>query len=241
MLLPVHWLGQRFSLMRGAFLKWERETMKLLILLATSATIFAAVVPASAQSTVSATTDLNVRAGPGPSYEIVGVIGNDDTATVEGCTQNGFWCRVTIDGTSGWAYSQYLTTNKGGETVVVTERRTEYPVVSYENRGGGGDVAGAATGAIAGAIVGGPIGAAVGGAAGLVAGAALNPPDERIEYVRSNPVNPVYLEGEAVVGAQLPETVELQTIPDYEYRYVYVNGQPVLVDPNNREVVYVVR
>ena len=33
----------------------------------------------------------------------------------------------------------------------------------------------------------------------------------------------------------------LQTIPDYDYRYVYVNGQPVLVDPNNRQVVYVVR
>ena len=74
-----------------------------------------------------------------------------------------------------------------------------------------------------------------------MAGAAVNPPDERLAYVRSNPVDPVYLEGEAVVGSQLPETVELQTIPDYEYRYVYVNGQPVLVDPNNREVVYVVR
>lgn len=67
-----------------------------------------------------------------------------------------------------------------------------------------------------------------------MAGAAVNPPDVRLAYVRSSPVDPVYLEGEAVVGSPLPETVELQTIPDYEYRYVYVNGQPVLVDPASR-------
>ncbi|MBB4001612.1 DUF1236 domain-containing protein [Aurantimonas endophytica] len=206
-----------------------------------AALITATAIPAYAQTTVSATTDLNVRAGPGPNYEIVGAMSTDDTVTLEGCTDSGAWCRVTVDGTTGWAYSQYLTADVGGETVVVTERRTEYPVVTYEDSGGTGEVAGAATGAVAGAIVGGPIGAAIGGAAGLVAGAAINPPDERIEYVRSNPVDPVYLEGEAVVGSQLPETVELQTIPDYEYQYVYVNGQPVLVDPSNRQVVYVVR
>ncbi|UIJ73370.1 DUF1236 domain-containing protein [Aurantimonas sp. HBX-1] len=193
------------------------------------------------QTGVSATTDLNVRSGPGPNYDIVGVIANGEAATLEGCTDSGVWCRVTVDGKSGWAYSQYLTADVGGQTVVVTERRTEYPVVTYEDSGGAGEVSGAATGAVIGAIVGGPIGAAVGGAAGLVAGAALNPPEERIEYVRSNPVETVYLDGEAVVGAQLPEAVELQTIPDYEYSYVYVNGQPVLVDPSNRQVVYVVR
>ncbi|ORE85631.1 DUF1236 domain-containing protein [Aurantimonas sp. 22II-16-19i] len=212
------------------------------LLAATAATAMAAAaIPASAQTAVSATADLNVRAGPGPTYEIVGVIGTEDTATLEGCTETGSWCRVTVDGTSGWAYSQYLEADAGGKTVVVTERRTEYPVVTYEDKGGAGEVAGAATGAVAGALVGGPVGAAVGGAAGLVAGATLNPPDERIEYVRSNPLDPVYLEGEAVVGAQLPETVQLQAIPDYEYRYVYVNGQPVLVDPGTRQVVYVVR
>ena len=60
-------------------------------------------------------------------------------------------------------------------------------------------------------------------------------------YVVSNPVDPVYLDGEVVVGAGLPETVELRTIPDYEYRYVYVNRQPVLVEPDSRRIVYVYR
>jgi len=219
--------------------------MKLRTILAAGAATFAlaAATPTLAQTTVSATTDLNVRAGPGPNYEIIETIPNDGSATLSGCTESGAWCQVTVDGTQGWAYSKYLTSDMGGQTVVVEQRRTEMkvPVVTYEDEGGAGEVAGAATGAIAGAIVGGPIGAAVGGAAGLVAGAAINPPDPEIEYVRANPVDPVYLEGEAVVGSQLPETVQLQPIPDYEYQYVYVNGQPVLVDPSNRQVVYVVR
>jgi hypothetical protein len=68
-------------------------------------------------------------------------------------------------------------------------------------------------------LIGGPIdaaaGAAIGGAAGGVSGAAtgavvdaINPPDQVTTYVRSNSVDPVYLEGEVGVGAGLPETVQ---------------------------------
>jgi hypothetical protein len=101
------------------------------------------------------------------------------------------------------------------------------------------------TGAIAGAIVGGPVGAAVGGAAGTVAGGAtgtlIDPPDTVRTYVTSHQIEPVYLDGEVVVGAGLPETVALTEIPDYEYRYVNVNGQSVLVDAQSRRIVYIVR
>jgi hypothetical protein len=85
----------------------------------------------------------------------------------------------------------------------------------------------------------------VGGVAGAVAGGtadAIDEPTEEVRtYVTTNQIDPVYLEGEVVVGASLPETVELREIPDYEYRYVYVNGQPVLVEPSSRRIVYVVR
>ncbi|WP_442874022.1 DUF1236 domain-containing protein [Aurantimonas sp. C2-4-R8] len=218
--------------------------MKLRNILAAGAAtaIAATAMPAFAQTVVKATTDLNVRAGPGPNYEIVGVIANEGNATVEGCIEGGSWCKVTVDGQEGWAYSDYLTADMSGEQIVVTTRRQELavPVATYENDAGGG-LAGATTGAVAGAIVGGPIGAAIGGAAGLAAGAVIDPPETAVSYVRSNQVDPVYLEGEAVVGASLPETVELREIPDYEYRYVYVNGQPVLVEASTRKVVYVVR
>ena len=69
----------------------------------------------------------------------------------------------------------------------------------------------------------------------------IDPPENVRTYVTSNQIEPVYLDGEVVVGAGLPETVELREIPDYEYRYVYVNGQPVLVEPDTRRIVYVVR
>ncbi|MEN3794011.1 DUF1236 domain-containing protein [Fulvimarina sp. MAC3] len=204
-----------------------------------------AATPSMAQTAVSSTTDLNVRAGPGSNYGIVGVIPNGDAATLDGCTEGGEWCRVTVNGTQGWAFANYLTTDVEGQQVVVVERRQAspeaVPTVTYEDEGGAGEVAGAAAGATIGALVGGPVGAAVGGGVGLVAGAAINPPDARVEYVRSNPVDPVYLEGETVIGAGIPENVQLNPVPEYEYEYANVNGQEVLVDPNTRQIVYILR
>jgi len=59
--------------------------------------------------------------------------------------------------------------------------------------------------------------------------------------VRSNRIEPVYLDDQYVVGSRLPRSVELRQIPDYQYRYVYVNDQQMLVDPGSRRIVYVVR
>lgn len=203
---------------------------------------------AQAQTAATATTDLNIRSGPGPQYEVVGLINAGDGTTVNGCLEGSKWCTVTHSGGEGWVYSDYLTADFSGSAVVLTERYADVgvPVVTYEDSGAGeGAAAGAATGALAGALIGGPIGAVVGAAAGAAtgatAGAAIDPPETVRTYVTTNRVEPVYLEGEVVVGAGLPETVELREIPDYEYRYVYVNGQPVLVEPESRRIVYVVR
>lgn len=201
---------------------------------------------AYAQTAVTATSDLNIRSGPGPHHSVVGVIDVDAQAQLEGCLQNSKWCRVSYNGTQGWAYSDYLIADYSGREVVVTERPADaqIPVVEYE--GGGteaGATVGAAGGAVAGALIGGPVGAAVGGIAGAAAGGATGSvidPGVRT-YVRSNQVEPVYLEGEVVVGAGLPETVELHTIPDHEYRYVNVNGQLVLVEPADRRIVHIIR
>ncbi|RUM96258.1 DUF1236 domain-containing protein [Pseudaminobacter arsenicus] len=204
---------------------------------------------AFAQTSVTATTDLNVRAGPGPQYPVVGVIGASQSTTLNGCLQNSKWCSVATQGGEGWVYSDYLTGDFGGTTVVLSQRPATSEVTVVEapkgNGGAEGALVGGATGAVAGAIIGGPVGAAVGGVAGVAAGgtagAAAEPSPEVRTYVTSHRVDPVYLDGEVVVGSGLPETVQLQEIPDYEYRYVYVNGQPVLVDPGTRKVVYIVR
>ncbi len=206
---------------------------------------------ALAQTTATATTDLNVRAGPGPQYEVIGFIGASQQATVQGCLEASLWCEVSFEGGTGWAYSDYLTADVGGSQVVVTQRPAEVqiPVVQYEATAstttttGGGAVAGATTGAVAGALIAGPVGAVVGGVAGAATGGIAEEvltPDART-YVLENRVDPVYLDGEVVVGAQVPDTVEIREIPNYEYRYVYVNQQPVIVEPDTRRIVYVVR
>ena len=186
-----------------------------------------------AQTPATATADLNVRAGPGPQYEVVGVIPSNQQTTVQGCLEGSKWCMVDHGGTQGWAYSDYLMADASGTPVVVAERWADVgvPVVTFD-----AGATGVATGAIAGALVGGPVGAV----AGAVVGAALTPPETALAYVRSNRLDPIYLDGEVVVGATLPETVELRAIPDYDYHYVYINGVPVLVNPQ-RQIVYVVR
>jgi uncharacterized protein YraI len=206
--------------------------------------------PAAAQFAASATAELNVRVGPGPQYQAIGVIPAGGTVSVLGCMEASKWCQITYENTNGWAYSDYLAGTVSGQAVVMTERRPDMavPVATYDAGSGGaasGAAVGATSGVIIGALVGGPIGAVVGGmigaSAGATAGAVIDPPETAIAYVRSNPTETVYLDGEVVVGAAVPETVSLAPIPDYSYQYVWVNGQAALIDPASRQIVYVVR
>jgi Protein of unknown function (DUF1236) len=64
-------------------------------------------------------------------------------------------------------------------------------------------------------------------------------PDTYADYARSNPLSPVELEGDVVVGYVLPEGVELTPVPDSRYSYVYVDDRPALVDAGSRTVVWV--
>ena len=202
---------------------------------------------AFAQTIATATTDLNVRTGPGPQFPVTGFIQAGATTEIGGCIDGSKWCQLSSG--EGWVYSDYMTSDFGGTASIVTERpRAAVPVVRYEegSSSGGGAVAGGATGAVAGALVAGPLGAVVGGVAGATIGGTAEglsepPPEVVTTYVRGNQYEPVYLDGEVVVGASLPETVELREVPDYQYRYVYVNGQPVLVEADTRRIVYIVR
>lgn len=219
-----------------------------LLISAAAGALLAMSASALAQTSVTATTDLNVRAGPGPQHPVIGVLAAGQATTLNGCIEGSKWCSVAEAGGQGWVYSDYLTGNFGGQQVVVSERPAgSVQVVTAPSGDGGaeGAVVGGTTGAVAGAIIGGPVGAAVGGVAGATiggaTGAAAEPPAEVRTFITSNRVEPVFLEGEVVVGASLPETVELREIPNYEYRYVNVNNQPVLVEPGTRRIVYVMR
>lgn len=64
------------------------------------------------------------------------------------------------------------------------------------------------------------------------------------EYVTTHEVAPVEVtDVDIAVGSTLPDTVELHAIdvPDVSYRYVVVGGQTVLVDPDSRKIVHVLK
>lgn len=192
---------------------------------------------------VSAWTDLNLRSGPGPGFTVMGVIPAETEVTVDGCLPASSWCQVTYNGVQGWASGDYLSFIENDAPVVLYPNRDRLQVetLTYEGDTAGNAAAGGTLGAIAGAVLGGPVGAAVGGALGAASGAATTPEGTVTRYVIENPQNPVYLEGEVVVGASLPDVVPLNPVPDSAYSYAYVNGVPVLVDPEGRQVVYIVR
>ncbi|MGR3795161.1 SH3 domain-containing protein [Vannielia sp. SX4] len=48
--------------------------------------------------------DLELRAGPGLDYAVVGTLAAQQSAEVEACVENGPWCRVRAGEETGWAH-----------------------------------------------------------------------------------------------------------------------------------------
>lgn len=188
---------------------------------------------AYAQVEATALTDLNLRAGPGPQYEVQGLIAVEDKVAVEGCVVDGDWCKVDYMGQTGWAYNAYLDFGPDANTEVAT--------IVIDNNSADNALAGSAVGAAVGAAIGGPLTIAAGILAGGMIGTDAAPAPEVIAYVNDHPVDTVILDGEVVVGAGIPEGVEIHEVPDSEYAYLSVNGQPVIVEPGERKIVTIVR
>ena len=213
--------------------------MKKTVLMGATALMALGTTAAFADS-VTAVTDLNLRMGPGPAYQIADVITGGDTAELNGCVQGGEWCEVSYNGQTGWASGGYLQRND-----MPVSQATDVSVIQYETtqEAPGAAMIGTATGATVGALVGGPIGAVVGGViGGGLSGEAAEVSEETTVYVRENPVEPVFLDGEVVVGAAVPDTVTYYEIPaSQDYRYMNVNGNTVLIDPETNTIVRVIR
>lgn len=207
-----------------------QATTTLSIAALMAATLLSA--PASAATTAETTTTLNIRSGPGPQYDVIGVIKDNDQAIIEGCIEGSLWCQVRYNGETGWAYSKYLTASVSGRTVVIADDRAAVgvPVVTYAPPAS--TVGSAAPPPVTGTLIEAPPPSAP---------LAITPPAQVGTYVTANPVRRIYLNGEVVVGAGLPQDVVLQPVPQYEYRYAYVNGTPVLVEPASRRIVYIYR
>lgn len=211
-------------------------------LISFSAAAILAASAVSAETEATAWTDLNIRSGPGPMYSVIGVIPANGPVMVEGCLADASWCTVTHQGVTGWAAGNYMTANIEDAPIALAagDKRVVLKTVTYDSTEAS-TAGGLATGVIAGALIAGPAGAVVGGIVGAGTGAAIAPDDKVITYIQSNPVEQVYLDGEVVVGAGIPEAVILTPVPESDYSYAYVNGMPVLVETKKRTVTYIVR
>jgi uncharacterized protein YraI len=209
---------------------------------------FALVGAAQAQTIGTATTDLNIRSGPGPEQPVIGLIKSRQKANILGCIEGSLWCQIDFKGQQGWAYSQYMSLQAGGGRIVVREPANvaNVPVVTYEGatsyatptyRPDVAPVAAAITGTVVGP--GGTGAGAIGAPQPFVYPASVTPPPAVGMYVTNNAANSFTYPGDVVVGASLPQTVVLNNVPDYRYQYVYVNDTAVLVDPATRRIVYV--
>lgn len=184
----------------------------------------------SAEIAATAVTALNIRSGPGPQYPIVGYIPQNTPAAIGGCLANSLWCTVTYRGVTGWADSEYLTAQIGGRSLVVSQATAQFPTITYEIPAATVGTAPPPAPVISGALV-----------RRTTTPLVITPPPTVREYVVANPAREVYLQGEVVEGAGLPADVTLTPVPDYQYQYAYVNGVPVLVEPQSRQVLYVYR
>ncbi len=221
-----------------------------------------AAMPALAQVSATAATDLNFRAGPSGDQEILGVIPVGGEVTVLGCLEGSSWCQVDVQGTQGWAFGDYLNATVESETLVITTDRDQFEsaglvileadgevdsadsaeatTTAEAAQGAAGAVVGAGAGAtLAAALIGGP--AAIAAGAALGAAASTGEVGPAVTYAQENPVDPVYLDGEVIVGAGIPEEIEVIEIPETQYSYLNVNGLPVVVDNESRQIVQIVR
>lgn len=219
--------------------------MRVLNILALGTAGFLLAGTAYAETAVTVATDLNLRSGPGPNYQILAVMPASSSASVIGCLAETSWCKVAFEGQTGWAAGDYLAAKLGEETVLVYQNRADVQIetvtVSNDEQEAMNATALGTLGLAIGAIVGGPLAIAVGGIAGVATGEAVTPDEKVVTFVTSNPVEPVFLNGEIVVGAGIPDGVEFFQVPESEFAYMNLNGQYVLVQPTDRKIVYIYR
>lgn len=196
----------------------------------------------AAATPASVATDLNLRTGPGGQYQTSAVLLAGDSVEVNGCLASQDWCEVQSAGGTGWAYAPYLMFDDAGTMKPFAELEPQrVTVIEDTSERDGATVIGAGMGAVAGALVAGPVGAVAGS---MMSGiAAHNAVDSEVTvYVQENPVQPVFLTGEPVVGTSIPADVPVYDVPaSQEVAYLNVNGDTVVVERESRRIIQVVR
>ena len=177
---------------------------------------------------VYSTAHLNLRAGPGEQYPVIGVLERSVAAEADGCLKDWSWCSVTVDGVNGWVAAEYLVVDEKNHMENVATARSKTRIAEVEPEGVDVVVAPPAIGAVVGV----PDGTVF---------EEITPTADVLAYISQPTVGAVNLNGEIVVGATLPAEVILTEVPASPYQYAVVNGLSVLVDPATRQVIYINR
>ena len=201
---------------------------------------------ASAASAFETTTtgDFTIYSAPMTESATLGQVPANAQMTIEGCLADQDWCKVTHAGVTGWAKTDVFKVMENGAAVEISGVGPKVQTLIYQQGNdqtqGAAALGGMGAGAAAGAAAGGPVGGMIGALIGAtLIGTAAEPTTEIVTYINDNPLPPVQVEGEIVVGAMLPESAPMVMIPDSEYAYINLNETPVLVKPDNRQIVYV--
>ena len=184
-----------------------------------------------------------VMTGPGTSYETIEQVPQNSTIALDGCLASNDWCQVNYGGKQGWISARDIQVMQGGQAYAVAQAPSNVQIqtLHYDKQketrnAGAGAIAGAATGA----AIGGPVGAAAGAVVGAASGLIATGPDKEVTtYVTAHPVAPVQYQGNIATGVAVPESVMLTPVPHSKLAYFYADGQPVVVNPQNRTIVKV--
>ena len=80
------------------------------------------------KKTMYATTDLNVRKGPGTSYGTIGSLSYAQKVTVTGTVNDSHWVRVEYKGKTGYASGKYLSDKKPAASSNSSSKVSGYPI-----------------------------------------------------------------------------------------------------------------
>ncbi|WP_296426535.1 DUF1236 domain-containing protein [Yoonia sp.] len=227
--------------------------MKILTLGVASAIAMTVAAPSFAQSAEArAGAEISARITPSEFAPSVGVLELNQPVIIEGCLEDVSWCQISFDGQTAWASATYLYVEEDTKPVALINRPSTLSLTTVtvpdedatqaeQNKAA---AAGATMGSLVAFAVGGPVGGiVVGGILGTVAAvSAVEPSEETLVFVTSNPVETIYLNGEVVVGAGVPAEVAMYDVPAQpEFRYLNVNDLTVLVDAETGTIVRVLR
>ncbi|WP_322895290.1 MULTISPECIES: DUF1236 domain-containing protein [unclassified Yoonia] len=227
--------------------------MKILPLGIASAIALTAALPSFAQSTEArAGAEIAARVTPSEFAPAVGILELNQTVVIEGCLEDITWCQISFDGQTAWASGEYLYVEEDATPVALINRPGSLSLTTItvpdedatQTEQNSAAAVGATVGSMIAFVAGGPVGGIIaGGVLGTaVAVSTVEPTEETITYVTSNPVETVYLNGEVAVGAGVPAEVVMYDVPTQpELRYLNVNNQTVLVDAETGAIVRVIR